>query len=58
MKTLFILFGFVTLLLGVLPFIQDIAFLSFLAFIPSSGTSYSLMIAVVGALALFFGFRK
>ncbi len=58
MKALFILLGFVTLLLGLLPFIQGITFLSFLGFIPSSGTPYSIIIAVVGALALFVGFRS
>jgi len=58
MKTLFILLGLVTLLLGILPFIQGISFLSFLTFIPSSGNTYSIIIAVVGALALFFGLRK
>ena len=58
MKTVFILFGFITLILGLLPFLQSVAFLSFLQFIPSSGTVYSLIITVVGVLALIIGFRS
>lgn len=58
MKTLFILFGLLTLFLGLLPFLQGISFLTFLEFIPSSGTTYSIIITVVGALALFMGFKK
>lgn len=58
MKTLFILFGLITLFLGLLPFLQSVSFLTFLNFIPSSGTGYSLIITVVGAIALFIGFKK
>jgi len=57
MKTLLLLLGFVTLFLGLLPFLQGITLLSFLSLIPSSGTVYSLIIAVVGAIALYLGFR-
>ena len=57
MKLLLILSGLVTLFLGLLPFLQNIAFLSYLTFIPSSGTIYSIIVAVVGAIALFVGFR-
>jgi len=58
MKTVFILFGFITLILGLLPFLQSVTFLSFLNFIPSTGTVYSLIITVVGVLALITGFRS
>lgn len=58
MKTLLILLGLVTLFLGIWPFLQGLTFLSFLSFIPSSGTVYSVIIAVVGAIALFLGFRS
>ena len=58
MKILLILLGLVTLFLGLLPFLQSIAFLSFLTFIPSSGMVYSIIIAAVGAIALYIGFRS
>lgn len=58
MKAFFILFGLITLFLGLLPFLQGISFLTFLNFIPSSGAVYSIIITVVGALALFISFRN
>jgi len=58
MKILLILLGLVTLFLGLLPFLQNTAFLSFLSFIPSSGTIYSIIISAVGAIALYLGFRS
>ena len=58
MKTLLILLGLVTFFLGIWPFLEGLAFLSFLSFIPSSGTIYSVIIAAVGAIALFVGFRS
>lgn len=58
MKAFFILFGLITLFLGLLPFLQGISFLTFLNFIPSSGIVYSIIITVVGVLATFIGFRN
>ena len=57
MKALLILLGFITLFLGLLPFLQSVTFLSFLNLVPSSGMIYSIIIAAVGAIALYLGFR-
>lgn len=57
MKALFLLFGFLTLLMGLLPFLRGVSFLSFLGLIPASGNSYSIIITLIGALTVFVAIK-
>lgn len=57
MKKGLVLFGFLVLFMGALPYLLEVGFLSFLEVIPSVGLAYQLIIVILGALALFFGFK-
>ena len=58
MRTALFLSGLIVLLVGLLPFLQRLTVLSFLQAIPSTGTTYSLIVTVLGAIILLLGIKR
>ena len=58
MQKLLAFIGFLVLLVGLLPFLIGIPFLSFLEPIPIEGPAYHLIIIALGVLALYLGLKK
>ena len=57
MRLPLILFGVLTVLAGIIPYLKDVTFLSFLASVPSEGPIYQIIIIVLGALAILIGMK-
>lgn len=58
MRAALFLSGLIVLLVGLLPFLQQLTVLSFLQVIPSTGTTYSLLVTVLGAIILLLGIKR
>lgn len=58
MRKPLVLFGFLVLIAGLLPYLKQLPFLSFLAGFPTEGDLYYVIIIALGALTLYFGIKK
>ena len=58
MRKSLIFIGFLVLLAGLLPYLKELAYLSFLTPVPTEGDIYYAIIIAIGALTLYFGLRK
>lgn len=58
MRLTLIIFGLLTAVAGLLPFLSGMGFMpSFLANVPTSGPVYSGIVAVIGIVELVYGMR-
>lgn len=59
MKIIFSLLGLLVFLAGLLPLLKELSInLDFLSFIPLTGTTYNIIILILGLLVVYFSVKR